>query len=196
MPTGWLQVIRGPRPPAARHLAKVRRSPQTKTDFFQPVVPQDERRQKPSEAHAAASTRVSRLQGGLANLGPDDTEERKVHPVEDQIAMSEKFLERAKKLLVIADTEPEAAAKKKSQCEQKIAEADADLARLREEPSVSGEDSKTEVQQLRAQLAEIRDGHVRGSEEAAEFAPRLLKSEPLVVQKMFCPRQHRIWLVG
>ena len=108
----------------------------------------------------------------------------------------EREVSRTKKLLAIVDTEPQAAVKKKSHCEQEIAEADADLARLREERPVPGEDSKTEVQQLRAQLAEIRDGHVRGSEEAAEFAPRLLKSEPLVVQKMFCPRQHRIWLVG
>ena len=91
-----------------------------------------------------------------------------VPPVEDQIAMSVKFLERAKKRF--ADTELQAAVKKKSQCEQEIAEAEADLARMREEPA-SGEEPKTEVQQLRArvaQLEEIRGRHVRGSKEAAE----------------------------
>ena len=82
--------------------------------------------------------------------------------------MSEKFLERAKKWLAIANTELQAAMKKKSQCEQEIAEAKADLARMREELSASGEEPKTEVQQLRAQLAEIWSRHVRGSEEAAE----------------------------
>ena len=85
-----------------------------------------------------------------------------VPPVEDQIAMSVKFLER---------TELQAAVKKKSQCEQEIAEAEADLARMREEHSASGEEPKTEVQQLRArvaQLEEIRGRHVRGSEEVAE----------------------------
>ena len=73
--------------------------------------------------------------------------------------------------MAVADTEVQAAVKKKSQCEQEIAEAEADLARLREERSASGEEPKTEVQQLRArvaQLEEIRGRHVRGSEEVAE----------------------------
>ena len=189
VPNGWLQVIRGPRPPAARWPSapkgSVQRSP-SKPVVAQPVLPQDAcRRPKPSEVRAAASTRIARLQGALASLGPDDTEERKVleaalkkaktqaavPPVEDQIAMSVKFLERARKRLAVADTEVQAAVKKKSQCEQEIAEAEADLARLREEHSASGEEPKTEVQQLRArvaQLEEIRGRHVRGSEEAAE----------------------------
>ena len=188
MPSGWLQVIRGPRPPAARwpsaQKGPVPRSPPTKHVVVQQVVPPDaHRRQKPSEVRAAASTRVSRLQGALANLGPDDTEERKaleaalkkaknqagVLPVEDQIAMCLKFLERAKKRLALADTELQAAVKKKSQCEQEIAEAKADFAR--EEHCASGEEPKTEAKQFRArvaQLEEIRSRHVRGSEEAAE----------------------------
>ena len=61
--------------------------------------------------------------------------------------------------------------KKKSQCEQEIAETEADLARMREERSASGEEPKTEVQQLRArvaQLEEIQSRHIRRSEEVAE----------------------------
>ena len=108
-----------------------------------------------------------------------------VPPVEDQIALSVKFLERAKKRLAVADTELQAAVKKKSQCEQEIAEAEADLARMREEHSASGEEPKTEVHQLRTrvgQLEEIRGRHVRGSEEAAStFAQRLRKSEWVVM---------------
>ena len=91
--------------------------------------------------------------------------------MEDQIAMSLKFLERAKKRLAVVDTELQAAVKKNSQCEQEIAKAEADLARMREEHSASGEEPKTEVQQLRArvaQLEEFRGRHVRVSEEAAE----------------------------
>ena len=75
-----------------------------------------------------------------------------------------------KKRLAVANTELQAAVNKKSQCEQEIAEAEADLARMRED-SASGEEPKTEVQQLRArvaQLEEIWGRHVRGSEEAAE----------------------------
>ena len=136
VPSGWLQVIRGPRPPAARwpsaHKGSVQRSP-SKPVITQPVLPQDAcRRQKPSEVRAAASTRISRLQGAVASLGPDDTEERKVleaalkkaktqaavPPVEDQIAMSVKFLERARKRLAVADTEVQAAVKKKSQLQR------------------------------------------------------------------------------
>ena len=48
--------------------------------------------------------------------------------------------ERAQKRQVaLADTELQEAVKKKSQCEEEIAEAEADLARMREEHSASGE---------------------------------------------------------
>ena len=91
-PTRWPSAQKG----------SAQRSP-SKPVVAQPVLPQDAfRRQKPSDVRAAASTRVFRLQGALASLGPDDTEERKVleaalkkakiqaavPPVEDHIAMS------------------------------------------------------------------------------------------------------------
>ena len=59
----------------------------------------------------------------------------------------------------------------KLQWQARDCEAEADLARMQEEHSVSSEEPKFEVQQLRArvaQLEEIRGRHVRGSEEAAE----------------------------
>ena len=107
LPSGWLQVIRGPKPPDT-----VRRPPTSGAEprvSAPPVAP--ERRWKPEEVRAAASTRVTRLQAAIASLGPDDLEEKKVldaalrkakmqavvPPVEDRIAQSMKFLERAKK---------------------------------------------------------------------------------------------------
>ena len=105
-------------------------------------------------------------------------------PLEDQIALSVKFLERAKKRLAVADT-TSIGSKKKSQFEQEGAEAEADLARMRPEHSVSSEsseDPRSEVQQLQARLAQLEEvpsRHVQGS-----------------VQRTFCHLQIRIWLVG
>ena len=62
---------------------------------------------------------MTRLQAAMANLGPDDVEEKKVldaalreaqsqatvPPLEEQIAHTTKFLERAKKRLIAADVE-------------------------------------------------------------------------------------------
>ena len=69
-----------------------------------------------------------------------------------------KFLERAKKRLAVAGTEFQAAIQKKSHCEQKVAEAEADLARMREEvpvPTAPDEDAKAEVQRWKARLAQF-----------------------------------------
>ena len=82
----------------------------------------------------------------MANLGPDDVEEKvldaalrmaqsqaTVPPLEEQIAHTTKILKRAKKRLVAADAELQSAVKKKAQCEEEVAEAEADLAKMREE---------------------------------------------------------------
>ena len=193
VPSGWLQVIRGPRPPAARWPPATKVQP-GRSAFSamnpepRPSVPTSDRPRKPNEVRAAASTRVARLQAALLNLGPDDSEEKKVidaalrkaqsqatvPPLEEQIANTTKFLERAKKRLVAADVELQAAVKKKAQCEEEVAEAEADLARMREEvqlPTDPSEDPGAEVQRLRARLAQLEATScrpVRGSAEAAE----------------------------
>ena len=88
----------------------------------------------------------------MANLGPDDFEEKKVldaalRKAQSQaIAHTTKFLERAKKRLVAADVKLQSAVKKKAQCEEEVAEAGADLARMRREvplPTDRSEDSKS-----------------------------------------------------
>ena len=78
VPSGWFQVIRGARPPT--HDGHPRRGVQCGAAHRpNPLLLDACRRQKPSEVRVAPhSTRVSRMQGALANLGPDDTEERKV----------------------------------------------------------------------------------------------------------------------
>ena len=119
---------------------------------------------------------------------PDDLKEKKVldaalrkgksqavvPPVEDRIDQSMKFLERAKKRLAVADVGLQSAVQKKSQCEQEVAEAEADLARTSEEVQVPvnpDEDAKAEVQRLKArlvQLESIQGRPARRSVEAAE----------------------------
>ena len=97
-----------------------------------------------------------------------------VPPVEDRIAQCVKFLERAKKRLAVAETELQSTVQKKSQCEQEVAEGEADLARMREEvpvPADPDEDANIEVQRLKARLAQLESIHgrpSRGSVEAAE----------------------------
>ena len=86
----------------------------------------------------------------------------------------QKFLERAKKRLAVAETELQSAVQKKSQCEQEVAEGEADLARMREEvpvPADPDEDANVEVQRLKARLVQLESIHgrpPRGSVEAAE----------------------------
>ena len=126
---------------------------------------------------------MTRLQAAIASVGPDDLEEKKVldaalmkdkTQVEDRIAQSMKFVERAKKRLAAAETELQSAVQKKSQRAQEVAEAEADLARMREEvpvPAEPDEDAKVEVQRLKARLAQlesIQGRPARGSVEAAE----------------------------
>ena len=96
-------------------------------------MPTPDRPRKPNEVRAAASTRVARLpreEGVRCSLekGPIASNA----PLEEQIANTTKFLERAKKRLVAADVELQSAVKKKAQCEEEVAEAEADLARMRE----------------------------------------------------------------
>ena len=184
VPSGWLQVIRGSRPPVARWPGRSAFSANCPDP--RPSVPIPDRPRKPNEVRGAASTRVARLQAAMSNLGPDNFEEKKVldaalrkaqsqakvPPLEEQIAHTTKFLERAKKRLV-ADVELQTV-KKKVQCEEEVAEAEADLARMRKEvplPTDHSEDPGAEVLRLRARLAQLEATScrpVRGSVEAAE----------------------------
>ena len=110
----------------------------------------------------------TRLQAAIASLELDDPEEKKmsdaalrkaksqlvVPPVEDRIAQCVKFLERAKKRLAVAETELQSAVQKKSQCEQEVAEGEADLARMREEvpvPADPDENANVEVPTIEGQ---------------------------------------------
>ena len=105
------------------------------------------RSRRSSQAQRGPRSSVDEVAGGDCEFGARrsrgeegcrrSTEEGKitsvVPPVEDRIAQSMKFLERAKKRLAVANTELQSAVQKKSQCEQEVAEAEADLARMRED---------------------------------------------------------------
>ena len=90
------------------------------------------------------------------------------------LAQCVKFLERAKKRLAVAETELQSAVQKKSQCEQEVAEGEADLARMMEEvpvPADPDEDANIEVERLKATLVQLESIHgrpPRGWVEAAD----------------------------
>ena len=86
VPNGWLQVIRGPRLPAAQWpRAKAQSKPVQKPNpkVGQPPVvqpPQTEsherQRRSPAEVRAMATSNIGRIRATITSLGPDDTEER------------------------------------------------------------------------------------------------------------------------
>ena len=101
---GWLQIIRGPRPPAAKWpRAKVQSTPTQQkpsaTVAHRQQLPKsqtfqmhDRPRRSPAEVRAVASTKVLRTKAAIASLGADDIEER---------TSSEAALSRAQRLLVV-----------------------------------------------------------------------------------------------
>ena len=126
VPDGWLQIIRGPRPPAAKWpRAKVQTPMQQKphcdccaTGRFDASKLQDRPRRSPAEVRAVASTKILRIQAAIASLGADDIEER---------SSLEAALSRAQRLFVIPpvdkrieDTSAFIARKKKCSPKKKV----------------------------------------------------------------------------
>ena len=103
MPDGWLQVIRGPRPPSTKWPVKDRQSskPPGKGPGSQ-VTPQPEAKRRgplPEEAVSIARARVAKLEAAMAAVGEADPTfshlqealkkakaQCQVRPVEDRIA--------------------------------------------------------------------------------------------------------------
>ena len=102
VPDGWLQIIRGPRPPAAKWpRAKAQSTPAPRTSSTvthrQPLSKsqtfqmQDRPRRSPAEVRAVASTKILRIQAAIASLGADMEEKSSL----------EAAVSRAQRLLVI-----------------------------------------------------------------------------------------------
>ena len=120
-----------------------------------------------------ASNKITRLQSALAVLGEDDETERStlevalkkaqaqavVPPVSEQIEDTQKFIERAKKRVVLADEYVQWAQEWEVECDKELLEAEERLARLRmeaERPTLPVPDPATEVQRLQHQLAQAQ----------------------------------------
>ena len=138
-------------------------------------------RRNPDEVRLGASTKITRLQSALAVLGEDDVVERSaleaalkkaqvqavIPPVAERIEQTQKFIERAKKRVVLADECVQWAQDWKVECEKELSEAQERLSRLRfeaERPMAAVPESATEVQRLQQQLAEAQaQMHQQGS---------------------------------
>ena len=129
-------------------------------------------RRNPDEVRVGASDKITRLQSALAVLGEDDETERSalevalkkaqaqavVPPVSEQIEHTQKFIERAKKRVVLADEYVQWAQEWKVECDKELLEAEDRLARLRVEVErpTPVPDPATEVQRLQHQLAQAQ----------------------------------------
>ena len=130
-------------------------------------------RRNPDEVRVGASNKITRLQSALAVLGEDDETERSalevalkkaqaqavVPPVSEQIEDTQKFIECARKRVVLADEYVQWAQEWKVECDKELLEAEERLARLRmeaERPASPVPDPATEVQRLQHQLAQAQ----------------------------------------
>ena len=116
VPDGWLQVIRGPKPPSVHWPSKKPTEqpmrgpgPSARRDPLPPM--KEPQNWRPAEVPAKASSKVGRIQATIANLAINDIEEKatleaalvraqrqaSVPPVDKRIADSMAFIERAKK---------------------------------------------------------------------------------------------------
>ena len=189
---GWLQVIRGPRPQSNKWPTRDRQSskPPAKGCRGSQVTPPPEASRRgplPEEVVSIARERVMKLEAAMAAVGKSDPTFSHLHDalkkakaqcqvrsVEDRIAASKEFIERAKKRIVACQAEvsqeQEALAKVQSKLQfekQSLADGEARLAALIQESAAAGPRVEEvpatlpanfahELQELRACLSELR----------------------------------------
>ena len=146
-------------------------------------------RRNPDEVRLGASTKISWFQTALAVLGEDDAVERSaleaalkkaqvqavIPPVAERIEQTQKFIERARKRVLVAEEYVQWAQDWKVECEKELSEAEERLSRLRSEaerPMAAVPESVTEVQRLQQQLAEAQAQlHQQGSVSGTTAGP-------------------------
>ena len=185
VPDGWLQIIRGPRLPAAKWpRAKVQTPMQQKptATVARQVVSmppqsklQDRPRRSPAEVRAVASTKIIRIQAAIASLGADDIEERSsleaalsraqrllvIPPVDKRIEDTSAFIARAKKRIAAESLKIEQAEKQRQVFEEELAQAERDLECFQREAETSQarpcrQESQDPVAVLEAELSRAR----------------------------------------
>ena len=159
VPAGWLQVIRGPRPPAVQWPKASRAQfqfqkppvPSKKENKKQTErkVPGSENRRGPPQVSPAAQDRVLRLQTAVNALGDDDSPEAKMlrdalkkaqqevttAPVGVRLDACAQFVERAKNRLLKADEALRKVQDERCKLEQELREGEQRLEELRAEAS-------------------------------------------------------------
>ena len=160
MPDGWLQVIRGPRPPAVRwpkapggcgqdRPQNSSRKEATKGSLQPPQVPVPEVRRGPPQVSPAAQVRVVRLQSAVDALGDDNSSEAKMlrdalkkaqqeatsAPVGVRLDACAQFVGRARNRLSKADEALRKAQDDRARLEQELRDGEQRLEALRVEAS-------------------------------------------------------------
>ena len=151
-PDGWVQIIRGPRPPAVRWPQAPRRgqdkrqankgSTQPRPQQHSPPPLQQPSRSRESVA-AHATAEVSRLESAISVLGEDNKHARAllealkvakmqatVHPIQDRINACKAYLERARKRVARADAVIARALEQKSIFDGEVADGEKRLQEL------------------------------------------------------------------
>ena len=239
MPDGWLQLIRGPRPPSTKWPVRDRQlsKPPAKTRRSSQVTPEPESSRRgplPEEVVSVARARVVKLEAAMAAVGETDPTfghlrealktakaQCQVRPVEDRIASTKDFIERARKRIVACQAEvsqaQEALVKAQSklhQEEQGLSDGEARLATLMQESAEGGPrveevpptipaDFANELAELRTCLSELRRENMelrsqllsdRSGEERERKQPRSLASSTLDLAPLNrVPRTIQFW---
>ena len=136
VPDGWLQVIRGPRPPSVKWPKARQQTPQRGRKVQPEQRPEQVRRAPfdPDTIMANARVRVTKLEAAMQSVGESDPtypsllealktarSQAQVKPVQDRIAGTEAFLERARKRASVALQELDSAREKLATAEGKLA---------------------------------------------------------------------------
>ena len=160
VPDRWLQMIRGPRPPAAkwpRAKVQTQQKPSATVAHRQQVSNsqtsqmQDRPRRSPAEVRAVASTKILRIQAAIASLGADDIEERPsleaalsraqrllvILPVDKRIEDTSAYIARAKKRIAAESAKIKLAEKQRQVLEEELAQAERDLECFRRDAETS-----------------------------------------------------------
>ena len=175
MPDGWLQVSRGPRPPAVRWpkaprgrgLDKPHSTNKKDANKGSPQPPQPpqrpvpEVRRGPPQVSPVAQERVVRLQTAVDALGDDNSPEATLAPVGVRLDACAQFVERARNRLSRADEELRKAQDERVRLEQELRDGEQRLEALRVEaseqrtPASGPGDDVSQMQKLVTELNQI-----------------------------------------
>ena len=173
-PAGWYEIIRGPRPPSVQcpkgqGKGKIPEVPQVSVvrgGRWRQGVPQHVRQTETVRARR----NLDEVRGGRFQQDHQVTVSSGsswIPPVAEQIEQTQKFIERAKKRVLVAEEYLQWAEEWKVECEKELSEAEERLSRLRFEadrPMAPVPVSVTEVQRLQQQFAEAQAQlHQQGS---------------------------------